>query len=266
MDIDCLDFVYLIKPGEIGTDLRYSLRSIAKHYPNNKVWIVGYKPDWVINVNYLPIEEKNEKWKNLINDLTKACKCSEISDDFIYMNDDFLAINPTISLEEIINSNYGLLNIRAERYKQPNLAKIKWHNAFTQTYDLLDKLNIEKPYYDYELHLPLKINKKKFLEVISLPEVQTFIKTSEVLHYRSLYKNYDKPEKSLTLTSDVKVLKNKDISKQKIKICGWLSMADGLIRNMKFSYLNELLRQNLSQPCKYETIKEKSKKDKYLKF
>ena len=134
------------------------------------------------------------------------------------------------------------------------------------TYDLLDKLNIKKPYYDYELHLPLKINKKKFLEVISLPEVQEFIKTSKVLHYRSLYKNYDKPEKSLTLTSDVKVLDNKDISKQKMKICGWLSMADGLIRNTKFSHLNELLRQNLSQPCKYEIIKEKPKKDKYLKF
>ena len=45
-----MDFVYIVKEDEKNEDLKYSLRSIAKFYPENKVWIVGYKPSWVKNV------------------------------------------------------------------------------------------------------------------------------------------------------------------------------------------------------------------------
>lgn len=268
MNMENIDFVYLIKPGDSGKELKYSLRSISKYYPNNKIWIVGYKPTDIININYLPIKEENKKWKNLVNDLIETCKCEEISENFIYMNDDFFCINPTISLDDIVFSNMGLLDIRTQRYKNTKKHLNGWQKAFANTYDLLEKLKVKKPYYDYEPHLPLLINKEKFLEVMSLPEVKEFLNTNKVLHYRSLYRNYDKIETNISFDKDCKILGKKDTSNEKIKICGWLSTADGLINNPNFPYLNKLLRQYLSEPCEYEKVKEKPvhKKDKYMNY
>ena len=249
MNIDNLDFVYIIKPGEIGNELRYSLRSIEKHYPNHKVWIVGYKPNWVTNVNYLPTEQTGTKWSNSTNNVIAICNCPEISEDFILMNDDFFCINPTMPLEDIIDANYGLLDDVIYRYRK---LKGNWAQGFEYVNELMHKLNIEGPLYSYEAHLPLRINKKKFLEVISLPEVQEFMKTSKVLHKRTLYKNYDKPEKSIILKTDTKVTLKRDNSRELIKTTGWLSTADGVLNNSKFSYLNGYLKSNLSRSCKYE--------------
>ena len=191
MNIESMDFVYIIKPGEKGTDLRYSLRSIAKHYPNNKVWIIGYKPTWVTNVEYLPVKQTGTKWSNSTNNVIEACKCEAISEDFILMNDDFFCIDPTLPLEIIIDSSLGLIDDVIDRYKK---MRGDWAKGFIYINELMDKLKLPKPYYSYEAHLPLRINKEKFLEVISLPEVQKFMQTSKVLHKRTLYKNYDRPE------------------------------------------------------------------------
>ena len=248
--MDNLDFVYIIKPGESGIELRYSLRSIAKHFPNNKVWIVGYKPYYVENVNYLPVEQTGSKWSNSTNNVIQACKCEDISDDFILMNDDFYCISPTMTLEEIIDSNLGTIEDIIERYKKLRGA---WVEGFKHINKLLHDLNIEEPLYSYEAHTPLRINKKKFLEVMSFPEVQEFMKTDNVLHKRTLYKNYDRPDKSITLETDTKVTLKKDNSKELIKTCGWLSTADNVVGNKKFYNLNILLRSNFPDACVYES-------------
>lgn len=254
---DNLDFVYIIKPNDDGNDLKYSLRSISKHYPNNKIWIAGYKPDGIDNVNYLEIEQTGTKWKNSTNNVIQICKCKDISDDFILMNDDFFAINPTKSLEDIIDSNIGLLDRYINKYKNH---KGEWEQGFKHINDLLSKLNIKKPYYCYEGHTPLRINKEKFLEVINLPEVQEFMKTPNVLFKRTLYKQYDKPKKSISLPIDIKTTANNDDSKKLLNICGWLSISDGLIDNPKFKDLNQIMEENLSEPCKYE-VEDNSKID-----
>ena len=158
--IENMDFVYIIKPGEKGTELRYSLRSIAKHYPNHKVWIVGYKPKWLQNVNYLPTEQKGTKWSNSTSNVIEACKCEEISEDFILMNDDFYCIDPTLSLEEIVDSSLGLLDDVIARFKKQ---KSEWAKGFEYINKLLKDLKVKEPLYSYEAHLPLKINKKKLL-------------------------------------------------------------------------------------------------------
>lgn len=266
MNIDNMDFVYIIKPGEKGVELRYSLRSIAKWYPNHKIWIVGYKPEWLQNVEYLPVEQKGTKWTNSTNNVIAACNCEDISEDFILMNDDFFCIDPTMPLEDIINSNLGPLDKVIDHYGKQ---KSTWATGFKYINELLKKLKIEEPLYSYEAHLPLQINKKKFLEVISLSEVQEFMKTSKILHKRTLYKNYDKPEKIITLKADTKVTKRKDISKKTLEVCGWLSTADGLVENPQFHDLNKILRQNLSESCIYEKplpVKIKPKKEKFINY
>lgn len=36
-----MDLVYIVKEDENNEELRYSLRSVAKYLPQNKIWIVG---------------------------------------------------------------------------------------------------------------------------------------------------------------------------------------------------------------------------------
>lgn len=254
-----LDFVYIVKEDEHNEDLRYSLRSIAKYYPENKVWIVGYKPSWVKNVNYLHIEQAGDKWKNSINNILAACNCPDISENFILMNDDFFMIKPTVPIEMMGNAALGLLSHSIIKYKT---SKSPWHDAFGQVQVLLKKLNIPEPYYDFETHAPLQINKKKFVEVMNLPEVQEFMQTSKVLHKRTLYKNYDKPEVITNLPADIKVTQTFDDSESRLKICGWLSVYDKQVGNSKFYSLNTLLKTNFPNPGLYEkeiTSEEKSK-------
>lgn len=244
-----MDFVYIVKEDENNEDLRYSLRSIAKYYPENRVWIVGYKPSWVKNVEYLPVKQSEDKWKNSITNILTACKCKDISNDFILMNDDFFMIKPLVPIEMIANTTLGLLSARFAKDKKE---KSPWHDAFKQVYDLLKDLNVPEPYYDFEAHLPLQINKKKFIKVINLPKVQEFMKTSKVLHKRTLYKNFDKPEKITKIPADVKLNSRYDDANKRVNICGWLSVFDKQVGNAKFGLLNRELHSNLCQPCIYE--------------
>lgn len=245
-----LDFVYIIKKSETNIDLQYSLRTIAKNYPDHKIWIVGYKPSWVNNVGYIPVEQSKDKWKNSVNNIIKACENDEISDDFILMNDDFFAVKPKYDLDIVINSNLGTLDDAVKKYSGK---KTPWAKAFSEVDNLLKKLNVKKPYYNYEAHLPIKINKKKFLEVISLPEVQEFMKTNQVLHKRTLYKNYDKQENSLSFKNDVKIFKTeKNKINEKLDICGWLSVADGVVGNSECTKINYILKSGFPNYCIYE--------------
>ena len=254
-----MDLVYIVKESEKNDDLKYSLRSIAKFYPENKIWIVGYKPSWVTNVEYLPVEQSEDKWKNSITNILTACNCKDISDDFILMNDDFFMIEPNVPIVMISNANLGLISKTIKKYKG---RRSSWFDAFSYVYELLKKIGIQEPYYDYEAHLPLEINKKKFLEVMSLPEVQEFIKTSKVLHKRTLYKNYYRNRKEIELPADVKVTRVYDDSLNRVKICGWLSVYDKQVGNSKFGSLNTMLRLKFSKPCMYEQeITEEERKD-----
>lgn len=244
------DLVYIVKPEERNEDLKYSLRSIDKFVPHNRVWIVGYKPSWVNNVGYIPVAQTGNKWKNSVNNIIKACECEQISDNFILMNDDFFAIKPVKNIIESINVSLGLLdNTLEERKNKKNDSS--WGKAFGYVNELLESLGVSKPYYNYESHTPILINKNKYLEIMELPEVQDFMKTSKVLHKRSLYKNIDKIEPKI-LSRDVKLSNNKDDTDIKSKVCEWLSVFDDQVGNSQYKTLNKLLRTLFPNKCIYE--------------
>ena len=111
-----LDFVYIVKESDKNDDLRYSLRSIAKFYPDHRVWIVGYKPKWVQNVGYIPVKQTGNKWGNSVKNIIAACESKEISEDFILMNDDFFIIKEKYPLETVCNMNSGTLDKAIKAY------------------------------------------------------------------------------------------------------------------------------------------------------
>ena len=254
-----MDLVYIVKVGDKNEDLRYSLRSVAKFVPHDKIWIVGYKPKWVTNVNYLPVSQSGNKWQNSVNNILAACNCKDISDDFVLMNDDFFAIKPIDDLKESINVCLGLLDTTIASYNGKK-ANSPWKKGFFYVDSLLKQLKIEGPYYNYESHTPLLINKTNYLTVMKLKLVQDFMKTNKVLHKRSLYRNIDKIN-SKTLLTDVKINTDRDVS-NKSKICDWLSVFDNQVGNISYSNLNSLLYNLFPDRCEYEIEKKKIKKKK----
>lgn len=251
------DLVYIVRQCETNEDLRYSLRSVAKFLPYNRVWIVGHKPSWVTNVNYLPVkQDQGNKWKNSVKNIIEACKCKDISENFVLMNDDFFAIKPIDDLEQSVNLSLGFLKdaIIQQRAKTTTSG---WGNAFIHVNDLLKSLNIEEPYYNYESHTPLLINKTKYLEVMSLPQVQDFMQTTKVLHKRTLYKNICKIRPRI-ITTDVKLSRGKDDTKVRKTVCDWLSVCDNQVGNKNFKDLNTLLTTLFPSACAYEKISGKT--------
>lgn len=244
-----MDLVYIVKESEQNEDLRYSLRSVAKFLPNNKVWIVGYKPSWVQNVGYIPVQQNcGSKWKNSIKNIEAACNCDEISEDFVLMNDDFFAIKPIEDLEKSVEICLGPLDKSIQKHQ---LSVGTWHKAFKHVNDLLNSIGVKKPYYDYESHTPLKINRYKMLEVLNLPQVKKFEKSGKVLHKRTLYKNYCQ-DKCRVIKSDVKLTSLRDDTKTKMQVCDWLSVFDNQVGSPSFKDLNNLLHKLFPEPCQYE--------------
>ncbi len=88
-----VDIVYSIKKGGSrwgDNELRYSLRSIEKHLKNYRnIYLIGYKPDWIQNVIHIEAKDDNPiPDNNILNKLYKACDHPDISDSFLFFNDD----------------------------------------------------------------------------------------------------------------------------------------------------------------------------------
>ncbi len=166
------------------------------------------------------------------------------------MNDDFFAIKPIENLEESVNINLGNLDTGIKKF---GTIKSNWGRGFNYLKDLLEDLNISKPYYNFESHTPMIINKKKYLEVMHLPKVQEFMKTSKVLHKRSLYGNYAGiGQKGKVLLQDVKIQKVAELN-TKTKVCDWVSTFDGQITSIhKYAPLSHYFNKLFPNKSKFE--------------
>ena len=178
-----MDIVYLVKNCVTDEELTYSLRSLV-NLPHKQVFIVGGCPT---NLNkskliHCPISQGNDRYENTTNSLKHICQDERLSDNFILMNDDFFILKPTDPSE--LNLCRGtiqeVINEIGHRYEtgSPYLTGMK------QTHIYLRDLGYSKP-LSYELHVPMVLNKKRFLDLFSLPYINTIRKG----HIRSIYGN-----------------------------------------------------------------------------
>ena len=246
-----IDLVYIVRPGEINHDLRYSLRSVAKFCTYRYIWIVGFKPNWVINTKYIKTEQLGNKWKNSMLNYEAACKCKEISENFVLMNDDFFAIRPIRDWETECNACQGTLEEAHSNFINIK-NRSKWQYGFEYAIDLLNELGI-KNHYNYELHMPMIINKNNFMNMLEMPEIKSFNSTNKVFHKRSLYKNMYPDNSTPRIIKDVKLELYKDLNEDTLSE-NWISTYDDCVNNKSYPKLNNLLTKLFPKPCKYEKI------------
>lgn len=153
-----MDLVYCVgRPANWGhNELRYSLRSAEKYLKFDNVFIVGHKPSFLNDkLIHIPIaDDQGHKYKNVAKKVKFILDCKDISEDFIYMNDDFFLMRPYDPVPYLWND------------------KIKEWVEHYPAYKGKYYQNIKKLYQDFpkgkffELHFPIVFNKQKAKAVI----------------------------------------------------------------------------------------------------
>ena len=154
-----LDIVYVLKEGS-DAEFRYSLRSLV-NFPHRRVWVYGWCPTWANGVFHIPMEPKGLKWQNTSNMLKSAASNPQVTEDFVYFNDDFFIMEP---IKELGYYYSGTLSDRIKTCKITTgaIKTLSRYGRQLQACDYyLEKKGISTR--NYELHIPMIFNKQKLL-------------------------------------------------------------------------------------------------------
>lgn len=187
-----MDWVIPVKAAEPTEELRYALRSIAANAPHDRIWLIGYRPAWVRGVEHIPTRQRGTKYANTTLALRTACEHPDISDPFVYANDDFFIMRP---IERVPVLHRG--PVRDVEAYYATRANGKYVRGMRETRELMEALGIADP-LSYELHVPLPVHKAGMLRAL---QTGAHLK---VLHKRTLYGNLNRI--GGTQIRDVKVI------------------------------------------------------------
>lgn len=229
------DIVYFIKNSDENEELRYSLRSVEKNFPHNKVWFIGGCPVGLKPDKHVPISQtQKNKYLKVRNMIQMAVDMKDLPDNFWLFNDDFFVMSKVSYLLPTID---GSLARKIQKIEEKFGKRTAYTNRLRNTiYALRD---MDRDRLNYELHIPMEINKEKASMILN--------KFNDNVAFRSAYGNYFDLAKSIH--PDVKIY---DVE----------SSYDPDLHNMYLSTsdhsflrgeVGEYIRKTFNKPSKYET-------------
>jgi hypothetical protein len=236
-----MDVVWVCRNGP-NEELRYSIRSVVKNMPHNDILVVGSKPDWYKGP-FLPVETflnnrpSTNKYVNTKNNIQHIVDSAKVSDEFVFMNDDFYIMKPLDRLQYYHGGHFDN-KLKTFKLYAPEASYTK---MLQRTKSVLDAMGFEDP-LDYTLHIPVLYQKKKLAEVLPYDG-----------SIRTLYGNMHRV--GGTFMEDVKVHPKRqnewapepfDYMNNKTP---FLSTADSAFQSVK----NNLLGSVFTKPSKYES-------------
>ena len=242
-----VDLVYVIGSGSRwkNNELRFSLRSISKNLSNvGQIFIVGQLPDFIKNCIHVPCADIFDPAinadGNMTHKLLTVCNRPDLSENFLFMNDDFI-INQPIAANEIPWLHKEDMNLRPPEYWVTQF----YRHRLKRTFEELKVRGMTTMQYDY--HAPMLINKCDFISVMKQFDYASGIGYT----FRSLYGN------SLELPAI-------PIHNQKITVFKLYTLAEINTKTLNINFigyndqgLNDSLKwwiiDNFPNKCKYET-------------
>lgn len=183
-----IDLVYPVSTIKRRKLLHYSLRTVEKFGLGvGKIYLIG-GGEWrkweSARVRLIHFPDLFANWYlNTALKVWVATLCEEISDPFLYMNDDFF-LTRIVYLPEFPVYHEGDL---AEKLKNP-FHDVRYKAAIRRTIEVLKAMGSTT--WSYELHYPLPIYKETFREVMeSVREVWPVAELEKGVLWRSLYGN-----------------------------------------------------------------------------
>lgn len=170
------DVVIPVREGAVNEWLRYSLRSLAAHLPHGRVWLVGHRPRWAVNIEHLPTPQTGTKFQNSTGAVRAACEHPDVSEQFVLSNDDMFLMHPQSGGMPVLHR--GL--VRDVEAHHAALGSGTYLRGMRETAALLADLGYPHP-LSYELHVPMPVDKAGMLEALELG------RHVDALHKRTLY-------------------------------------------------------------------------------
>lgn len=227
-----VDIFYPVLPTLDGNlELRYSLRSLA-NIPHGKVFIYTSKPiEWLSSeAIQVPADIlSSNKFCRVNKKIEMACRNEQISENFVLMNDDFFILKPIKTLPYYADAGRPSLTDRCED------ANCLYKQQLAEAAACLRAAG--KPCTNYEMHIPLVVNKAKMLATIKLRPTNGA--------RRSLYCNLNGCEP--TLVSDCKIYDSLSLPDSTAAFCS--SYRDSFYQD---SPLQRWLEDKFRDKCIYE--------------
>lgn len=223
-----IDVVYVIGNGSINSDneLRYSLRALEKHCTGwRNIYVIGNKVGFLRNVIFHEFKEGNVKGLNILSKIKYACELPDLSEDFLFINDDHFFLKD-IDITEIpyYYDNKYMGNIIETRSNIDNYRRM-----------IEDTARLFSDFVYFDVHKPIIYNKSKFLQMCQKYE---FNKHMHGLLIKSVYCNHFKVKK---LICDDLVLKKRYTTEELNEILEGefiFSMTDEAVNNDLIKFLN----------------------------
>lgn len=180
-----VDLVYILGSGSHwqNNEIRYSFRSVEKNLKGvGRVWVIGENPGFLsdkVRHIYYPDEIGGRNADgNMTRKILRACRENELTDDFLFMNDDFIIYKPIVAAE-IPWMHKGDMKQRDQLFWTAQF----YRHRLRRTFEVLQSRNMPTMQYDY--HAPMLMNKHRFPEVMA-----KFDYASDIGYtFRSLYGN-----------------------------------------------------------------------------
>jgi hypothetical protein len=231
-----MDIVIPLGTGSTWHDneLRYCLRSIEKNLTGYRdIYIVGAKRKWLQEVKYIDAKEDyTRKERCIFQKIILACEHPEVSDSFLFTNDDIFILQPTDAslVKYWMNRDLRYLMVISDG---------TYRNTVSNTFHFLNKGS--HPLANYDIHVPIVYDKNRFLDLLAVDWRRDHV-------IKSLYCNLNKvtgePMRDLKF---VKTMRKEDIYKA-IEGRQFFSVNDHCLNQAMFDVLAELY----PKPSKYE--------------
>ena len=169
------DLIYILKADIDTEELKYSLRSVEKNFPINRVWFVGGQPEGLEPDIRLKHEQVgNSKWEMIRSSMWKAVSDERLSEDFFLFNDDFFVMEP-VDTDSFRNFVDGTLERRIDE-----LHSESGMNPYTRTLFKLEQelKTMHEPTMNFDVHLPMLLNKEQVRSTLykcSSPQMRSAI-------------------------------------------------------------------------------------------
>lgn len=143
-----------------NNELRFTLRSFEQTMPIRNVYLIGTKPLFIKNVIHLPFRDKSMyAATNICEKLKYACVQEEISEMFIYANDDHYLL-PGFD----IGAAYYDGDMEQQLRDHPD---ILYKKTIRNTLEYLLSMPGEPMYKNFDIHTPILLSKKSFLAAMA---------------------------------------------------------------------------------------------------
>lgn len=139
-------------------ELRYALRSLEMHMPDiGNVYVIGHRPWWANKqlkcVSLVDTPGIENKERNIYAKILYACGLPEITDDFLFMNDDHYLL-------EKFKGEYFWEKTLQESYEN-RTSRDHYYYSLANTYGAL--MGTGRTTKNYDIHCPIIYNKDDFM-------------------------------------------------------------------------------------------------------